>query len=364
MKRILSLVLLVVFAFSACAKEKAPSNSEGSNSSASGFVAPENYASVVLVTINPQFKLYLDAAGKVLAVEPVNDDAKSVAKKIETQKGDFETVMDNIVVAVNDGGFVKDNAKVDFKVTEVKDKNVNTEAILNEAKDSADKSFKKINVTIEVTASVDEDAVKDPTVPDTSDPDNTSGEDDSSSEPTHSHEYSAATCTNAATCSCGATNGEALGHEYANGACTRCKAKDPNYKDYTSVKTKACKWKFMFVSAKGTLYDGTLILNQTVPTVGATLGDKVEPDAPEAQDAIAFEGNLYYCGRGTGSVPLKSVTEDGATITVTDTADRKLVLTRIDENTLKVVSSVDGFGDAEGWTTIEDIPKNLILKAE
>ncbi len=369
MKRILSLVLvfLMVFAFSACSKDKVTSNLEGSNSSASEFVAPENYASVVLVTINPQFKLYLDAAGKVLAVEPVNDDAKSVTEKIETQKGDFETVIDNIVIAVNDGGFVKENAKVDFTVTEVKYKNVNTETLLNEARVSADKSFKKIKVTIEVTTSVDEDVVETvSTVASASNTDNTSSVTDSNATTAHTHKYSAATCTKAATCSCGAINGKALGHKYSNGTCTRCKAKDPNYKalTYTSVKTKACKWNFMFVSAKGTLYDGALILNQTVPTIGAILGDKIEPDMPEAQDAITFEGDLYYCGRGTGSVPLKSITEDGTTITVTDTANKKLVLTRIDENTLKVVSSVDEFGNLEGWAAIADIPKGLILKAK
>lgn len=37
------------------------------------------------------------------------------------------------------------------------------------------------------------------------------------------HEWKAATCTNPKTCSiCGATEGEALGHSYSNGYCTRC----------------------------------------------------------------------------------------------------------------------------------------------
>lgn len=366
MKKFLSLILtlIIVFAFSACSNDTATTNSEGSSNSATEFVAPKNYATVVLVTINPQFKLYLDAADKVLAVEPVNEDAKSLAKKIQTQKGDFETVIDNIIVAANNSGFVKQNAKVDFKVTEVKDEKVNAKTVLNKAKDTADKSFKKINITIEVTTSVDEALVS--TIPTASSTDKTSNIADLSSETVHTHKYSAATCTKPATCSCGAINGTALDHKYLNGACTYCKAKDPNYKSptYTSVKIKACEWNFMFVSSNGTLYDCTLILNQNVPTIDAALGDKIDPDMPEAQDALNFEGSLYYFGRGTGPVPLKSVTEDGTTITVTDTANRKLVLTRIDENTLKVVSSLDGFGYEEGWTAIEYIPKGLILKAK
>ena len=40
--------------------------------------------------------------------------------------------------------------------------------------------------------------------------------------PIHTHSYSNATCTAPAKCSCGATEGEALGHSFNNGSCTRC----------------------------------------------------------------------------------------------------------------------------------------------
>ena len=45
----------------------------------------------------------------------------------------------------------------------------------------------------------------------------------------HSHYYSNATCTEPATCECGATIGNALGHKFYNGVCTRCQAEDPDY---------------------------------------------------------------------------------------------------------------------------------------
>ncbi len=63
-------------------------------------------------------------------------------------------------------------------------------------------------------------------------------------EETHEHSYkqvsSTATCTSAGTrtlkCSCGATKTEtiqALGHNYVNGFCTRCQTKDPSYTEPT-----------------------------------------------------------------------------------------------------------------------------------
>ena len=45
-----------------------------------------------------------------------------------------------------------------------------------------------------------------------------------------SHEWQEATCTEPKTCSrCGETEGEALGHDYVDGYCTRCYEEDPDY---------------------------------------------------------------------------------------------------------------------------------------
>lgn len=53
---------------------------------------------------------------------------------------------------------------------------------------------------------------------------------------THTHTYSAATCSEPKKCKiCSAINGKALGHNYENGMCKRCSAKDPNYVRYTII---------------------------------------------------------------------------------------------------------------------------------
>ena len=45
---------------------------------------------------------------------------------------------------------------------------------------------------------------------------------------THEHNYADATCTAPKTCACGATDGEANGHNYVDGACTTCGAACPH----------------------------------------------------------------------------------------------------------------------------------------
>jgi hypothetical protein len=97
MKKVLALALalLLTAALCACGGEgddtaATTTTTTGSTTAATtttaaaadDFVAPQNYASVITITINPQFRLYLDATGAVLAVEPVNADAKSVAEKV------------------------------------------------------------------------------------------------------------------------------------------------------------------------------------------------------------------------------------------------------------------------------------------
>lgn len=51
-------------------------------------------------------------------------------------------------------------------------------------------------------------------------------------EPPHTHSFSAATCTKPKTCECGATEGKATGHSFANGKCTACGEADPNFCTY------------------------------------------------------------------------------------------------------------------------------------
>ena len=76
MKKIIVLLLVVVFVFtlSACNNKNTVSVADTSTSTSSEmFVKPDNYASVLFVSINPQFKLYLDENNNVFSSDKYTD---------------------------------------------------------------------------------------------------------------------------------------------------------------------------------------------------------------------------------------------------------------------------------------------------
>lgn len=171
-------VLLLVSVFAGCgSKDNGGASSTVVSTESDGFKKPENYASVVLVTINPQFRLYLDANGVVLAVEAVNADAKSINKKIDFKNKKVEAVVQTIVVAANDGGFINENATVDIKVASVKNEDLT--AVLNTVKTSVTTKLTEMKVEAEVTAVISKDIL----VTDDKSSETTSSEDASSKNP-------------------------------------------------------------------------------------------------------------------------------------------------------------------------------------
>ncbi len=157
MKKFLCLflaALICVTCFAGCGKKNTDVTSSGTVSG-SDFVKPENYASVVVVTINPQFKLYLDKDNKVLAVEPVNDDAKSIENKVQFENKKVDEVVNNLIVAANDGGFVKTDATIDIKITEVVDEKIDTTAILSTITTSTNTKLTELEITAEIKTAVE-----------------------------------------------------------------------------------------------------------------------------------------------------------------------------------------------------------------
>ena len=94
MKKLVALFLALTLCLSLCACGKGGNEGSSAPGGNNAFVKPENYASVLLVTINPQIRLYLDKDSNVLAVEPVNDDAKSISKEVKNIKGHLKFIFD------------------------------------------------------------------------------------------------------------------------------------------------------------------------------------------------------------------------------------------------------------------------------
>lgn len=345
MKKILSIALAFCFvlALVSCGKSGTSSLETSSGDSAVGFVKPEQYASVLLVTINPQFRLYLDENGKVLAVEAVNKDAESMKDSITFENQSFETVIETIVTTANKNGFVKADATINFEIVESKETNIAQSDILSKAEKMANDTANELNIEIKVNVS----EIK--TNDDTSSSETESSDNQSSSKPAHTHSFSAATCTEPKKCSCGAVEGKALGHDYKDGVCTRCKAKDPNYKPLTSVLQKQGKWTLQYLEGKQ-LYSVTVIVcNPGKNSADTGIGDLLSTLPPDMQKdpsikdhCEVFNGEYYYIGMGDGD-NIKTVKEDSATVTLTDSSGKNLVLTRTGENTLKCTSAPDSF---------------------
>ena len=249
MKRKLYLLLLAfVLVFSGCGKEKDTLVKDTTSKSSeqketTDFEKPEDYTTVMLVKINPEFNLYLDAEGNTLAVEPLNDDAKSIVKDFDTTEKDYQKVINNIITSANEKGFVKEDAHISISVTENKTDEVNVDDILSNVNETATQTATSLSVAVKIETS---NAVQIPS--DISEPSNTTESDNSTksiatskpveqSKPAttsksaeqskstttnktkHTHTYSKATCVQPKKCSCGAIEGSALGHTWNSATC-------------------------------------------------------------------------------------------------------------------------------------------------
>lgn len=297
MKKILAilLVLIMLLAVTACKKEVNDSDAPSSSVPASSepvssepeaeFTKPEGYVTVLLVTINPQFKLYLDAESKVLAAEPVNDDAKSFAKDISLEDASLETVIKEIITVSNEKGFVKEDATVKFEIVEKTADKTNETEILEAAKTTAEQTAEEEEITVKVEYTAQEPAT-----------------------PTYtplSSKSGGWTCRYV----CQAEVGELL-------LDATLIIKAPAGTDFEDL----------------TLYVG-----------GSRLPEPEEPFDPA--EAIEFNGKLYLPAMGSGGAPLGTVSEDGTTVVITSPEGTKLTLMRTGENTMKVTESPDDFTD-------------------
>lgn len=158
MRKIVALILVLLFVLGLCgcgkvsdgASSEAVSSESQTTLKGDEFEKPEGYTAVLEVKINPQFKLYLDDNNKVLAVEPLNDDAKTVWKDIESQEDNFEKVIHNILAGSKENGFVKANAVVEFEMTEFMSTILAISDVLNKADMEAKETATELSLTITV----------------------------------------------------------------------------------------------------------------------------------------------------------------------------------------------------------------------
>ncbi len=243
MKRLIPLILALIFVFSisACGNKKTSTKTETSMPTQSeSFIKPQKYASVLLISMQSQFKLYLDENNRVLALESINDDAKSFSDNIDSQDQSVETVIGNIIEEANKNGTFKENVTVDFEITEHRD-DMSTSDILTKAVRIVKQKASELN--IELNAQIKEKDKSEDTATKTE----TSSPKDTTTTPTHTHSFSAATCTEPQKCSCGVTNGSPIGHKWQDATCktprtcSACQTTKGNIGDHKYVNGK-CKY--------------------------------------------------------------------------------------------------------------------------
>ena len=146
------------------------------------------------------------------------------------------------------------------------------------------------------------------------------------------HSYADATCTAPKTCTaCGVVEGDALGHNYKEGKCTRCGAADESY-----VGLMDAGWKINALSEDAAQIESIVIrfYEGGNAMLGAGIYDRVAP-GEAGEDKIVIDGVEYaYAGFGIGG-PV-SYEQKGDTIVIT--VDGTLTLERSSGNTLTVVA--------------------------
>lgn len=120
---------------------------------------PENYAATVVVTINPEVKLYLDIDNNVIYVECLNDDAKEIVKEVKLVGEPISKATNEIVKTSIDKGFLseeKGNA-VKIEVAEVKDEKYDVKETLTVVEESVSVVLEEAKIDNEIETVVSEE---------------------------------------------------------------------------------------------------------------------------------------------------------------------------------------------------------------
>lgn len=389
----LFLAFILVISFAACSNE----------TTQSGFQKPKNYATVMKVRINPEMNLYLDAQNKVLAIEPVNKAAKEFVKEIDLKKNDLENVVSNIVLKAKAKDFLNETTTIDFSIIESKSKDIDVSDILSKANAAATEAAKESGIEITVNTSENTEKTESQNSSAAS-KENENGEKESESdnksetsgsEAEHTHYFLEATCTEPETCSCGATKGNALGHQWVDatcrvpkhcsscvstkggtidhiydedGICTMCKTSDVNFTyptllsmngvwvSYRQEDNYLIKMKHYFkLESDEALPYGCIedwyLLPEDWPE---------DMDAPTAEtDSIVWNGKKYYSIEG-GFLAEGYFFEEDDKITIQNwycSELHSIVLQRTATNTMKIISVEENCEECL-------MPNNLILTFE
>ena len=325
MKKLLSalLALALVLTLAACdnidtTEEKLSIPAEGETDD---FVPPADYATVLLVTINPQIRMYLDIQGRVLAVEAVNKDAKQLLKGLPLENTHYTEAMERILTEANDAGYIKSTTVIHVEIDDNKknptiDAAEVTEQLQKIVEETAPEQKVQVKVKLKDRDGGPAQAATEPPTTEATEP-----------APTQcSHDYRAATCFRPATCKlCGETQGEALGHDWKAATCTEpriCKTCDSSegsplghrWKEASCAAPKTCT---VCGATEGAALEhswkeASCAAPKTCTVCGATEGAALEHGWSDATCTVPKTCTL--CGATEGTAPGHSYAEGSCTV--------------------------------------------------
>ena len=117
-------------------------------------VIPEDYATSVIVTINPQLKLYLDKDNVVIGVEYLNEDAKAAFAKVNFSDVTIEVCIDEMISAAVESEFLADGKDVSIEISEIKDGSIDSEKLCEQVETVVIAAVEENKVEANVTAKI------------------------------------------------------------------------------------------------------------------------------------------------------------------------------------------------------------------
>ena len=116
---------------------------------------PQQYAAVVYVTINPELALYLNADGRVIAAECLNEDATEVFSEISLDDLSVEEAMNTVVETAVDKGFLTEGKTVHIEVEQEEGETVSAEELTEKIEQAVITQLEEEEVAAEVALSID-----------------------------------------------------------------------------------------------------------------------------------------------------------------------------------------------------------------
>ncbi len=170
MKKIISFIIVsaLMLTLVACGTKESGNTETGTSTTTNAAITtttvatttqstPE-YAAMLLMTINPAFRLFLNRDGIVINIEHGNEDAQALLHRIAFEGKTYEQVIETIITVAHGEGYLKTDSEITFYLYEVR--GVNADEILAKAQSTADAVTADLEIEVEISG--DSNNVSDP----------------------------------------------------------------------------------------------------------------------------------------------------------------------------------------------------------